>query len=225
MRSRRCRARSRRCARSARAGVTVIFNSQPPGRQCGPDRGGDRTAPASARPCTARRSACRATSRRARPRIRAAPPSPRRYCVIAMAGDQLGDFSDLFNARDAGRARPPPRAPPAAPFAALWGNGWFMLSNPVYGPSLRGNFDDVFPADRRWSDPQGGNRLMPWDRNQMAARAAQGAARRLLRQSRHRHPDARRQQHPGRDGGDAAVARTACSASARSPMRTRSIPT
>src|SRR5919112_661607 len=30
----------------------------------------------------------------------------------------------------------------------------------------------------------------------------QGASRRLLRQSRHRHPDARREQHPRRDGGD-----------------------
>ena len=26
----------------------------------------------------------------------------RRYCVIAMAGDQLGDFSDLFNADGVG---------------------------------------------------------------------------------------------------------------------------
>ncbi|HYD14018.1 MAG TPA: HAD family acid phosphatase [Allosphingosinicella sp.] len=80
----------------------------------------------------------------------------RRYCVIAMAGDQLGDFSDLFNAR----GLPIPerrRAASSPPFAGLWGNGWFMLSNPVYGPSIRGTFDDVFPADRRWSDPQGGN--------------------------------------------------------------------
>lgn len=80
----------------------------------------------------------------------------RRYCVIAMAGDQLGDFSDLFNARDLAVPRRR-RAAAEAPFAGLWGNGWFMLSNPVYGPSIRGTFDDVFPADRRWSDPQGGN--------------------------------------------------------------------
>jgi len=77
-----------------------------------------------------------------------------RYCVIAMAGDQLGDFSDLFNARSlpvaARRA-----AATSGPFAALWGNGWFMLSNPVYGSGLRGGFDDVFPADKRWSDPAG----------------------------------------------------------------------
>ncbi len=79
-----------------------------------------------------------------------------RYCVIAMAGDQLGDFSDLFNAR----TLPVPdrrRAAAAPPFASLWGNGWFMLSNPVYGPSLRGTFDEVFPPDKRWSDPQGEN--------------------------------------------------------------------
>jgi len=79
-----------------------------------------------------------------------------RYCVIAMAGDQLGDFSDLFNARS---LSVPDRRRFAATgrFAGMWGNGWFMLSNPVYGPSLRGNFDDVFPVDRRWNDPQGGN--------------------------------------------------------------------
>jgi len=75
-----------------------------------------------------------------------------RYCVVAMAGDQLGDFSDLFNARDLG-VPDRRRAATGGRFAQLWGNGWFMLSNPVYGPSIRGSFDDVFPADRRWSDP------------------------------------------------------------------------
>ncbi|HTU13275.1 MAG TPA: HAD family acid phosphatase [Allosphingosinicella sp.] len=79
----------------------------------------------------------------------------RRYCVIAMAGDQLGDFSDLFNAEGLGVR--PRRAAAGGAYAHLWGNGWFMLSNPVYGPSIEGDFDDVFPADRRWSDPQGGN--------------------------------------------------------------------
>lgn len=78
-----------------------------------------------------------------------------RHCVIALAGDQLGDFSDLFNARSlsvAGRRE----AATGQPFASLWGNGWFLLSNPVYGPSIRGGFDDVFPADKRWS-PEGTN--------------------------------------------------------------------
>lgn len=79
-----------------------------------------------------------------------------RYCVVAMAGDQLGDFSDLFNARTL--SVPARReAASSGPFARLWGNGWFVLSNPVYGPGIRGGFDDVFPSDKRWSDPQGGN--------------------------------------------------------------------
>ncbi len=76
-----------------------------------------------------------------------------RYCVLALAGDQLGDFSDLFNAR--ALSVPGRRdAVTGGTFANLWGNGWFILPNPVYGPGLRGNFDDVFPADKRWS-PQG----------------------------------------------------------------------
>ena len=77
-----------------------------------------------------------------------------RYCVIAMVGDQLGDFSDLFNARG---------MTPAARRAAadndelrpLWGAGWYMLPNPVYGTGLKGDFDDVFPKDKRWADPAG----------------------------------------------------------------------
>ena len=28
-----------------------------------------------------------------------------------------------------------------------------MLSNPVYGPSIHGNLEEVFPADKRWTDP------------------------------------------------------------------------
>ncbi len=79
-----------------------------------------------------------------------------RYCVIAMAGDQLGDFSDLFNARTLS-VPDRRRAATSEPFASLWGQGWFLLSNPVYGPSLRGNFDEVFPADTRWSDPARGS--------------------------------------------------------------------
>ena len=78
-----------------------------------------------------------------------------RYCVVAMAGDQLGDFSDMFN----NKALSVPerrRLASSAPLAAKWGSGWFMLSNPVYGPSIRGSFDDVFPADKRWVDPGAG---------------------------------------------------------------------
>lgn len=74
-----------------------------------------------------------------------------RYCVVALAGDQLGDFSDLFNA---GQPVPARRAATWAPSVArLWGRGWFLLPNPVYGSALKGGFDDVFPADKRWAPP------------------------------------------------------------------------
>ena len=46
-----------------------------------------------------------------------------------------------------------PGATLAAPVAAKWGAGWFVLPNPVYGSSLKGGFDDVFPADKRWAPP------------------------------------------------------------------------
>jgi 5'-nucleotidase (lipoprotein e(P4) family) len=77
-----------------------------------------------------------------------------RFCVVAMAGDQLGDFSDQFNAKTLGVAE---RRLAAAAFAAKWGAGWFLLSNPVYGPSLKGRLDEIVPADRRWNDPQEGS--------------------------------------------------------------------
>ncbi|MGU3315740.1 HAD family acid phosphatase [Sphingomonas sp. M6A6_1c] len=73
-----------------------------------------------------------------------------RYCVVAMAGDQLGDFSDLFNAIPSAAERR--RVADSGAVADLWGNGWFVLPNPVYGTGLKGGFDEVFPADKRWSD-------------------------------------------------------------------------
>jgi 5'-nucleotidase (lipoprotein e(P4) family) len=75
-----------------------------------------------------------------------------KYCVIAMVGDQLGDFTDLFNA--AGMTPAQRRALTNSPkLRMLWGHGWFVLPNPVYGTALKGNIDDVFPKDRRWTDP------------------------------------------------------------------------
>lgn len=74
------------------------------------------------------------------------------YCVIALVGDQLGDFSDLFN--DPKLTPSTRRALAASPeIAGLWGAGWFVLPNPVYGTALKGGFDDIFPYDTRWSDP------------------------------------------------------------------------
>ncbi|MEE9434256.1 MAG: HAD family acid phosphatase [Sphingorhabdus sp.] len=76
-----------------------------------------------------------------------------RYCVIAMAGDQLGDFAHGFNAKG---LRPRNRRALAsrAAVAKMWGNGWFLLPNPVYGPSIRGGFDDVYPPETKWSPEQ-----------------------------------------------------------------------
>ncbi len=72
------------------------------------------------------------------------------YCVIALAGDQLGDIADIFNAKT---LSPPERkALTAAPaFDAMWGNGWFVLPNPVYGPSVgKGTMDETFPPNTYW---------------------------------------------------------------------------
>jgi len=77
-----------------------------------------------------------------------------RYCVLALAGDQLGDFSDLFGASTLSIPERR-RLAAAGAMAQRWGNGWFLLPNPVYGSGVRGSFDDVFPQDRRWTDPGG----------------------------------------------------------------------
>ncbi|MCW3836128.1 5'-nucleotidase, lipoprotein e(P4) family [Sphingomonas canadensis] len=75
-----------------------------------------------------------------------------KYCVVALVGDQLGDFSDLFNP---GGVPVPVRRNMASEtmVSAMWGSGWFLLPNPVYGTGLHGSFDDVFPRDKRWIDP------------------------------------------------------------------------
>ncbi|HXH14621.1 MAG TPA: HAD family acid phosphatase [Sphingomonas sp.] len=72
-----------------------------------------------------------------------------RYCVVAMGGDQLGDFSDLFNAGQTPAARRAVVQSPA--IAAKWGAGWFVLPNPVYGTALKGSRDEVFPPALHWA--------------------------------------------------------------------------
>lgn len=75
-----------------------------------------------------------------------------RHCVLAMGGDQLGDFSDLFNSEPTGvAARRDTTA--YSGIAALWGNGWFVLPNPVYGSALKGGPEEIFPQDKKWRDP------------------------------------------------------------------------
>ncbi len=73
-----------------------------------------------------------------------------RFCVIALAGDNLGDFADIFNDDELPAAE---RRELAArgDLAQLWGNGWFVLPNPVYGDSLKGTVEEVFPEGTRWT--------------------------------------------------------------------------
>lgn len=75
-----------------------------------------------------------------------------RYCVIILAGDQFGDFSQQFNVRDLPAAeRLVLATSPAA--TALWDKGWFLFPNPVYGPWEKLGWDETFPADTKW-EPQ-----------------------------------------------------------------------
>jgi 5'-nucleotidase (lipoprotein e(P4) family) len=78
-----------------------------------------------------------------------------KYCVVALVGDQLGDFSDLFNP---GGVPVPVRRNMTTEtlISGMWGSGWFMLPNPVYGTGLHGGFDDLFPENKRWRDPADG---------------------------------------------------------------------
>ena len=75
-----------------------------------------------------------------------------RYCVIVLAGDQLGDFSQQFNDRALPAAsRMALATGPAA--SALWDKGWFLFPNPVYGPWDSLDWDEVFSSDSEW-EPQ-----------------------------------------------------------------------
>lgn len=74
----------------------------------------------------------------------------KKYCVIALVGDQLGDFSDAFNVAGTTPASRRALASGKA-LKTVWGHGWFILPNPVYGTALKGGRDDIFPADKRWT--------------------------------------------------------------------------
>lgn len=72
-----------------------------------------------------------------------------KYCVILMAGDQLGDFSQQFNVKDLpATQRAALAASPAA--AALWDKGWFLFPNAAYGPWEKLGWDETFPSDTKW---------------------------------------------------------------------------
>ena len=72
-----------------------------------------------------------------------------KYCVIILGGDQLGDFSQQFNARDLPPAQRMALATGAGA-TALWDKGWFLFPNPVYGPWEKLGWDDAFPSDKQW---------------------------------------------------------------------------
>lgn len=72
-----------------------------------------------------------------------------KYCVIALAGDQLGDFVQAFNAKGLSVSHRRKLATNPA-IADLWGKGWFLFSNPVYGPSIRGGYDEIFTTESKW---------------------------------------------------------------------------
>lgn len=77
------------------------------------------------------------------------------YCIVILAGDQLGDISDAFNVKTLTPTTR--RAMVNAPaFDRLWGKGWFILPNPIYGPWEGASFDDIYPADTRWQPKQEG---------------------------------------------------------------------
>lgn len=64
------------------------------------------------------------------------------FCVIALVGDQLGDFSDDL----VKQGRFAVRRAEADP----WGKGWFLLPNPVYGSGVRGDLETVIPSAFDW---------------------------------------------------------------------------
>ena len=74
-----------------------------------------------------------------------------KWCVIAMAGDQLGDFSELFNAKNLSVAERR-QAALTGPTAVNWGRGWFALPNTAYGTALEGTLEDIFPAGDNTKD-------------------------------------------------------------------------
>jgi len=94
-----------------------------------------------------------------------------KYCVLAMAGDQLVDFSDLFTTEPNGVAAR--RATIAySGIADLWGAGWFVMPNPVYGSGLQGGPDDIFPKDKQWRDPGPPKSLVPDSQSEISPRKA-----------------------------------------------------
>ncbi|APG63504.1 acid phosphatase [Sphingorhabdus lutea] len=77
-----------------------------------------------------------------------------KYCVIALVGDQLGDINDRFN--DKGLSPKMRKALSDNPaISTLWGKGWFIFPNPIYGPSITGGYGDIYDDETKWTPPKG----------------------------------------------------------------------
>ncbi|HJU40869.1 MAG TPA: HAD family acid phosphatase [Tahibacter sp.] len=72
----------------------------------------------------------------------------RTHRVLALVGDQLGDFIDVEN------NSPAAREAAAAPYAAWFGERWFMLPNPTYG-----SWDGAVLGNERGAPPETKRRL------------------------------------------------------------------
>ena len=72
-----------------------------------------------------------------------------RWCVVALGGDNLGDFAEWLNDRKLTVQQRRTRAGRGA-IAQLWGDGWFLIPNAAYGFWQKGTVGEVFPPDARW---------------------------------------------------------------------------
>lgn len=79
-----------------------------------------------------------------------------RYCVVALGGDNLGDFAHALNDPALGVQQRRERAA-RGDLAQLWGNGWFMIPNAAYGYWQKGTMGEVFPPDVRWEPETAAN--------------------------------------------------------------------
>lgn len=75
-----------------------------------------------------------------------------RFCVLALGGDNLGDFAHTLNDPEQSVQQRRERAA-RGDIAQLWGNGWFVIPNAAYGAWQKGTVGEVFPPEVRW-EPQ-----------------------------------------------------------------------
>lgn len=76
-----------------------------------------------------------------------------RYCVVALGGDNLGDFANALNAAEL-TVQTRREKSARGEVAQLWGNGWFLIPNAAYGAWQKGTIAEVFPPEARW-EPRG----------------------------------------------------------------------